>query len=85
METAAREQLVKGTFYVILDRAFNQFLIIILMWGCGCVGAVCGWCVCGGVCGWCVCRWVGGCVGGWVVCVWVVCVSGCVCGVCVGV
>ena len=34
------------TFYVILDRAFNQFLIIILMcvWG-GvgvCVGGVCG-------------------------------------------
>ena len=41
------------TFYVILDRAFNQFLIIILMCVCGGVGGcVCGLCVWGvGVCG----------------------------------
>ena len=73
------------TFYVILDRAFNQFLIIISILMCVCVGGgvghvgvgvcvVCVWVVCVV----CVCAVCVMCVYG----VWVVCVCG-VCVVCV--
>ena len=58
------------TFYVILDRAFNQFLIIIsiLMCVCVCVRACVRVCVCGvgGVWGrWCACVCVSGVCGVW--------------------
>ena len=46
------------TFYVILDRAFNQFLIIISILMCVCVWGgvgVCVVCVCVYRGGWCVC------------------------------